>query len=99
MIYKRPGIYKSTLTKRYGVNAGGIGVYKLPYGTPQEWTNQNIPAGVQTVHDFGDGLGPVPAAPVDSCGVRNDITAVVAYPVNTESCGVRNDIISAEIVA
>ena len=92
MIYKRPGIYKSSAYRRYGVNAGGIGVYKLPYGTPQEWTNQNVPAGVETLHDFGDGLGPVPAVPVDACGVRNDITGVITYPVNTDACGVRNDI-------
>ena len=98
MIYKRPGIYKSSAYRRYGVNAGGIGVYKLPYGTPQEWTNQNVPAGVEILHNFVDGLGPVPAVPVDACGVRNDITGVIAYPVNTDACGVRNDIISMEVI-
>ena len=99
-IYKRPHIYKSNVYKRYSIY-NGLGVYKLPYGTPQtpqEWTKQNVPAGVETLHDFGDGLGPVPAVPVDACGVRNDITGVITYPVNTDACGVRNDIISIEVI-
>ena len=91
-IYNRPHIYKSNVYKRYSIY-NGQGVYKLPYGSPQGWTNENVPAGVQITHDFGDGLGPVPAVPVDACGVRNDITGVITYPVNTDSCGVRNDII------
>ena len=95
-IYKRPNLYKSSAQKRYSCYKG-LGVYKLPYGTPQSWTNSNVPAGVQTVHDFGDGLGPVPAIPTDAAGIRNDITAVVAYPVQTDSCGVRNDIIDTVI--
>ena len=98
MIYKRPAIYKSNVYKRYGLNRGGIGVYKLPYGSPQGWTKDNLPVGVQTLHDFGDGSGPVPAAPVDSCGVRNDIIDVIVYPVNADSCGVKNDIIDVEIL-
>ena len=94
-IYKRPHIYKSNVYKRYSVQ-NGLGVYKLPYGTPQEWTNQNVPAGVETLHDFGDGLGPVPAVPVDACGVRNDIIDVARLP--EDKCGLRNDIISMEPV-
>ena len=97
-IYKRPGIYKSSAYRRYGVNAGGIGIYKLPYGTPQEWTNQNVPAGVQITHDFGDGAGAVPAIPTDAAGVRNDIESVTRYDVHGDNCGVRNDIISVEFI-
>ena len=91
-IYKRPNLYKSNVQKRYSCYKG-LGVYKLPYGMPQEWTKDNVPEGVQTVHDFGDGQGAVPAIPVDSCGVRNYIIGVVTYPVNADSCGVRNYII------
>ena len=83
-IYKRPHIYKSSVYKRYSIY-NGLGVYKLPYGSPQGWTNENVPAGVQITHDFGDGLGPVPAVPVDACGVRNDVTGVITYPVNIYS--------------
>ena len=96
-IYKRPHIYKSSVYKRYSIY-NGLGVYKLPYGSPQGWTNENVPAGVQITHDFGDGLGPVPAVPVDACGVRNDVTGVITYPVNTDACGVRNDIIDIQQV-
>ena len=92
-IYKRPHVYKSNAYQRYGVNAGGVGVYKLPYGTPQEWTKNNVPTGVQTLHDFGDGAGPVPAIPLDSAGVYNEITNVNCYVLNKENCGVSNEII------
>jgi hypothetical protein len=60
----------------------------------QGWTKENVPAGVQITHDFGDGEGAVPAIPTDSCGVRNDIISVTRYDVHVDSCGVRNDIIS-----
>ena len=59
----------------------------------QGWTTQNIPAtGYEITHDFDDGEGPVPAIPTDSAGIRNDITKIIAFPVNTDNCGVRNDI-------
>lgn len=77
-IYKRPHIYKSNVYKRYGMNRGGIGVYKLPYGVPQEYTNVNVPAGVQTLHDFGDGLGPVPAIPTDGSTDVSEIISMAA---------------------
>ena len=90
-IYKRPHIYKSNIYKRYSIY-NGLGVYKLPYGSPQGWTNESVPAGGQITHDFGDGAGAVPAIPTDAAGVRNDITAVTRYDVHGDNCGVRNDI-------
>ena len=73
-IYKRPHVYKSSAYKRYSVY-NGAGVYKLPYGSPQEWTKTNVPAGVQTLHDFGDGAGPVPAIPTD---VGTDVSEILS---------------------
>ena len=88
-IYKRPHVYKSNVQKRYSVYKG-LGVYKLPYGTPQDYTKYNVPVGVQILHDFGDGLGPVPAVPVDNAGIRNEIIKVNAYELHNDNAGVRN---------
>lgn len=63
---------------------------------PQQWTKTNVPAGVLTLHDFDDGSGPVPAIPVDNCGIRNDIMSVMSLP--NDICGIRNDIIGAETI-
>ena len=90
-IYKRPHIYKSNVYKRYSIQ-NGLGVYKLPYGSAQGWTKENVPAGMQITHDFGDGAGAVPAIPTDAAGVRNDIESVTRYDVHGDNCGVRNDI-------
>ena len=62
--------------------------------TVQGWTKENVPAGVQITHDFGDGEGTVPAIPTDTAGIRNDIVSVIRYDVHGDSCGVRNDIVS-----
>ena len=78
-IYKRPHVYKSNAYQRYGVNAGGVGIYKLPYGQPQEWTKTNVPAGLQTLHDFGDGAGPVPAIPVDNGSDKSEILSMNSF--------------------
>lgn len=94
MIYKRPGIYKSDAYQRYGVNAGGVGIYKLPYDAPQEWTKTNVPAGVQTLHDFGDGAGPVPAIPFDAAAVTNE--AIKIMPISSfgsDSASITNEAI------
>lgn len=91
-IYK-PGAYKSNAYKRYSVYKGA-GVYKLPYGSPQEWTKQNVPAGLQTLHDFGDGAGPVPAIPFDAAAVTND--AIKIIPISSfgsDSASVTNEAI------
>ena len=98
-IYKRPHVYKSNAYKRYSVY-NGAGVYKLPYGTPQEWTKTNVPAGVQTLHDFGDGLGPVPAIPVDNAGFSNDVVniKVISYPV-TDNAGLTNDVVNIKVIS
>ena len=98
--YKRPHVYKSNVYKRYGVNAGGIGVYKLPYGTPQEWTNVNVPEGLQTLHDFGDGLGPVPAIPVDRAGIDNEVTNVkVISHFGTDNASIENEVIGIKVIS
>ena len=95
-LYKRPHVYKSSVQKRYSVYKG-LGVYKLPYGSPQEWTNTNVPAGVQTLHDFGDGAGPVPAIPVDNAGLSNDVINVkVISHFGTDNAGLSNDVINVE---
>lgn len=41
-IYKRPHIYKSNVYKRYGMNRGGIGVYKLPYDSQEYTEDENV---------------------------------------------------------
>ena len=92
-IYKRPNVYKSNAYKRYSVYKGA-GVYKLPYGSPQEWTKQNVPAGLQTLHDFGDGAGPVPAIPVDNAGIRDEIMKVNAYELHNDNAGIRDEIMN-----
>ena len=77
-LYKRPHVYKSNVQKRYSVYKG-LGVYKLPYGSPQEWTKTNVPAGVQTLHDFGDGAGPVPAIPYDNGSDKSEILSITSF--------------------
>ena len=62
----------------------------------QLWTNENVPAEVQTRHDFLDGQGLVPAAPVDTCGVRNNIVRYSIIP--SDRCGIRNDIVRYSII-
>ena len=61
-------------------------------GYVQKWTKRNIPNDCQVLHDFSDSSGAVPASPVDSCGIRNDIIAVNRLP--SDVCGLRNDIIA-----
>lgn len=67
-------------------------LFRALSGYVQKWTKQNIPNDCPVLHDFGDGEGAVPAAPVDNCGLRNDITTIIALPINTDNCGVRSDI-------
>ena len=94
-LYKRPHVYKSNVQKRYSVYKG-LGVYKLPYGSPQEWTKQNVPAGLQTLHDFGDGLGPVPAVPLDSAGISKEIVKIDSYKIYYNSVGINKEIIKID---
>jgi hypothetical protein len=92
VIYKRPGIYKSDAYQRYGVNAGGVGIYKLPYDAPQKWTKTNVPAGVQTLHDFGDGAGLVPAVPLDSAGISKELAKIDSYEMYKDSVGISKEL-------
>ena len=98
-IYKRPHIYKSNVYKRYSIY-NGLGVYKLPYGSPQGWTKDNVPAGLQTLHDFGDGAGPVPAIPYDNAGLANDVINVkVISHYGTDKAGISNDVINVKVIS
>ena len=99
MIYRRPGIYSSCPYSRYSVYAGGPEVYNMTYGPGQQWTNQNVPAGVETLHDFGDGLGPVPAIPVDSASLRCDLVGIkkdYQYREGTDSASLRCELVNVE---
>lgn len=60
----------------------------------QLWTKDNIPAGVQTRHDFKDGTGLVPAAPMDACGIENTVLQAVHIDIHRDGCGIRNEAIS-----
>ncbi len=63
-------------------------LFRALSGYIQKWTKQNIPQEVQTVHDFGDGAGSVPASPVDTSSIRNDVLKTIAFPLNTDNCGI-----------
>ena len=65
----------------------------------QEWTKTNVPAGVQTLHDFGDGAGPVPAIPFDNASVTNDVIQMkVISHFGTDNASVTNDVIDIQEV-
>ena len=94
-IYKRPHIYKSNVYKRYSVY-NGAGVYKLPYGSPQEWTKTNVPAGLQILHDFGDGSGLVPAVPLDSAGISKELVKIDSYKMYKDSVGISKELVKID---
>lgn len=56
----------------------------------QLWTKENVPAQASTLHDFRDGDGWVPAAPVDEGGVNNRIATTGEYLVHCDSQSVMN---------
>jgi len=65
-----------------------------------EWTKANVPAGVETLHDFGDGQGLVPAIPFDNAGVTNDAISIkVVSHFGTDNASVTNDVIDIQDVA
>jgi len=69
-------------------------MFRALSGYVQRWTKQNIPNDCQVLHDYGNGEGAVPSAPVDLSGVRNDIISTFKIPFYTEASSVRNDIIA-----
>ena len=70
-------------------------IFRAIGGYIQKWTKQNVPTGVQTLHDFGDGDGLVPASPVDSSSIRNDVLKTIAFPLNTDKCSIYCQVVKA----
>lgn len=65
-----------------------------------EWTKTNVPAGVETLHDFDDGQGVVPAIPFDNASVINDAISIkVVSHFGTDNASVTNDVINIQEVA
>lgn len=107
ILYKRPGVYKSTLYNRYELNAGGIGVYKLPYASQEfeEDENVNTSLGHMVPLDrFGFDVSltdlnelPRMATPDDSCSfavsfISSNEVARMATP--SDSCGFAVSLVS-----
>lgn len=63
-------------------------------GYVQKWTKQNIPSDCKLLHDFGDGEGAVPAAPVDNGAYRNDIVACTKSYVQVSNASFDNTVTS-----
>ena len=78
------------------MNRGGIGVYKLPYGVPQGYTNNSVPAGVEILHDFDDGLGEVPAIPYEDTAISNTVVRIKPNisKFATDDCGISNTVVN-----
>ncbi len=69
-------------------------LFRALSGYVQKWTKQNIPSECPVLHDFGDGEGAVPAAPVDLCSVTNNVIKVLPFSIQSDTCGIANHIIS-----
>lgn len=63
------------------------GLQSVIGGFVQKWTNDNIPSDISLLHDFRDGLGYVPGAPVDEVGVRADLLNIREIPIISASDG------------
>lgn len=61
------------------------------------WTKNNVPTGLETLHDFKDGQGLVPAVPYDNASVTNDVTSikVISY-FGTDNASFTNDVIDIQ---
>ena len=75
-------------------------LFRALSGNVQEWTKQNIPAECSVLHDFGDGAGPVPAAPVDRASVENEVIRInVISHFAQDNSAISNDVIGINIIS
>ena len=72
-------------------------LFRALSGYVQKWTKQNIPAECSVLHDFGDGAGPVPAAPVDDAGIYNTIRSANTYELHIDTSSVYNTLQSVNL--
>lgn len=107
ILYKRPGVYKSTLYSRYGLNRGGIGVYKLPYASQEFEEDENVNtslghkipldrAGFSVSLDRLRELAPM-QLPEDACGFKvslNYLRELAPMQLPEDACGFEVSLIS-----
>lgn len=60
----------------------------------QKWTKDSLPAIVMTKHDFEDGLGNVPAVPMDEPIVTTDVTEFVEETQLPEKMAVKSEVVN-----
>ena len=58
----------------------------------QKYTNEDVPNGTKTVHDFNDGQGEVPAVPYDETLVNDSIISFADSTV--DSCSIKDSVMS-----
>lgn len=60
----------------------------------QKWTKDSLPAIVMTKHDFEDGLGNVPAVPMDEPTVATEVAEFVEETQLPEKMAVKSEVIN-----
>jgi hypothetical protein len=68
-------------------------LFRAIEGYIQKWTKENVPTGVRTLHDFGDGEGSVPAAPVDNSSIQNVVIHLAPITVGRTTASISNNVI------
>lgn len=65
----------------------------------QLWTKDQVPSEVSLRHDFNDGAGSVPAAPVDEVGASSEVVSVeqkVTMAAARDNVGASSEVVGVE---
>lgn len=65
----------------------------------QLWTKDQVPSEVSLRHDFNDGAGSVPAAPVDNVGASSEVVNVeqkVIMATAADNMGASSEVVNVE---
>ena len=68
------------------------GLHNVIAGFIQKWTKDNLPPIVNTEHDFEDGLGKVPAIPMDEPTLNNELQDFRETENYLDKIGINNSI-------